>query len=123
MGKKSKSKRKLRADVITRKSRRRKHGKKMRTQAERIEAGDRGPIGWAEAKRRRWAVRTLMRKQGGLCALCGEQMNLVAGDDQEATLDHIVPVSNGGLDVITNLQLAHRSCNEARGNQPITSQA
>lgn len=114
MGKK-KSKRQ-RVDVIRTRRKRRK-GARMRTQAERLDAGDHSSMGWAEAKKRRWAVRTLMRKQGGLCALCdGEPLCLKAGDPLEATLDHIIPRAAGGLDVITNLQLAHRSCNEKKGS-------
>lgn len=90
--------------------------KRVRTKAERLDASDGAPLGWAEAKRRRWAKRTLMTKQAGICALCGEQMRLAAGAPDEATFDHIVPVSRGGTDKITNLQLACRRCNEARGN-------
>lgn len=90
---------------------------RMRTKAERLAQGDRGPLGWAEAKEKRWARRTLMRKQVGLCALCGVQMCLLAGDPTCATLDHVVPRSRGGTDAITNLQLACSRCNQAKGDE------
>lgn len=96
-------------------STKRRRPRRMRTKAERIEAGDLGPLTWLEARRARWARRTLMRKQAGLCALCEAQMCLIAGDPREATLDHIRPVARGGTDTITNLQLACRACNEAKG--------
>jgi 5-methylcytosine-specific restriction endonuclease McrA len=38
-------------------------------------------------------------------------------DPRRATLDHIVPLEQGGSDHITNLRLAHRSCNIKRGNE------
>ena len=33
----------------------------------------------------------------------------------DVTLDHIVPQCEGGSDNITNLQAAHKACNEAKG--------
>jgi 5-methylcytosine-specific restriction endonuclease McrA len=90
---------------------------RIRSKAERRADADSagGVIGWAEAKRKRWARRTLMQKQRGLCGLCGEQMSLELHAAREATLDHIRPVARGGTDTITNLQLACRECNEAKG--------
>lgn len=35
---------------------------------------------------------------------------------RRATFDHIQPRSRGGLDVLSNLQLAHADCNKRKGN-------
>ena len=62
-----------------------------------------------------WIRRTLMQKQGGACAICGEQMSRGDGPRQ-MTIDHVMPVSKGGTSVITNLQLACSACNSAKGD-------
>ncbi len=46
------------------------------------------------------------------CALCGTPIPTL----DEATQDHIIPVSQGGPDALANVQLAHRVCNEIKGN-------
>jgi len=34
-----------------------------------------------------------------------------------ATIDHIIPLSKGGLHMMSNCQLAHRRCNSYKGNE------
>ena len=64
-------------------------------------------------RERRWNKKMLIRRDGTLCAICGEPM--LTMDD--ITIDHRVPLSRGGLDVLDNLRLAHVKCNEERGNR------
>lgn len=64
-----------------------------------------------EYRQRLWQRRTLVSRDGTLCALCGEQM-----PSNDMTVDHIVPLSKGGADTITNMQLAHSRCNMAKGS-------
>lgn len=47
-----------------------------------------------------------------VCGLCGGPIASL----EEATQDHVIPVSQGGPDALANVQLAHRSCNELKGN-------
>lgn len=35
---------------------------------------------------------------------------------KEATIDHIIPLSKGGKDEITNMQLAHYDCNQLKAD-------
>jgi 5-methylcytosine-specific restriction endonuclease McrA len=56
----------------------------------------------------------LLELHGPFCWLCNEE---IASD--ELTLDHIVPHSRGGRNAIANVRLAHRSCNQVRGNGPV----
>jgi len=37
----------------------------------------------------------------------------------DVTLDHIDPLSKGGLDCLENLRLDHRLCNMKRGCTPV----
>ena len=51
------------------------------------------------------------------CQLCGDpvDMGLRAPDRMSATIDHVVPLSVGGNDTRSNVQLAHWSCNSRKG--------
>lgn len=78
--------------------------------------------GGTRAKRRGIKITRLMARDGEYCQLCGDPLDRHIDDDMDPlfiTFDHIVPASKGGTDDIRNLQLAHKSCNEARGNMHV----
>jgi len=52
-------------------------------------------------------------RDGGVCQLCREPVRF----GQLWTADHIKPSSHGGTGLLSNLRLAHKRCNEARGNR------
>lgn len=56
-----------------------------------------------------------------ICKLCGKKVNkdLPSSDPMGATLDHIIPLSKGGLHIRENVQLAHRTCNSLKGDRSI----
>lgn len=60
--------------------------------------------------RKRFLIK--VRNEPLVCRLCGSPIPSA----EEATQDHIIPVSQGGPDTLSNVQLAHRICNEAKGN-------
>lgn len=47
----------------------------------------------------------------GICALCGEYVEL-----KQASRDHIIPRSAGGGNGRDNIQLAHKYCNNLKGD-------
>jgi len=49
------------------------------------------------------------------CAQCGSQENL--------TIDHVVPMSQGGTDEVENLQFLCRSCNSRKSDKAHTFDA
>jgi 5-methylcytosine-specific restriction endonuclease McrA len=65
----------------------------------------------------------LRDRDGDKCGLCSKVMrfDVTTGprgeSDQGATVDHILPRSLGGDHDPANLQLAHWSCNRAKGNR------
>ncbi len=73
-------------------------------------------LGRAHAQHRLEAMRQLVRKHAGLCALCQEPVNFKQGTSKYATIDHIQPLSKGGLDAPSNWQLACHECNQKKGN-------
>lgn len=68
-------------------------------------------------------VEHLRERDGDRCALCRKVMRFGVttgprgGDDLGATIDHVLPRSLGGEDDLSNLQLAHWSCNRAKSNR------
>lgn len=59
-----------------------------------------------------FAVRKQLYDAGSMCAICKNQIH--SFDD--SAVDHIHPYSKGGKTVLTNAQLAHRSCNARKNN-------
>lgn len=53
------------------------------------------------------------------CQLCGQRVDLsLSGlDPHGPTIDHIVPLSQDGADAPHNVQLAHRICNNRKGDR------
>ena len=65
----------------------------------------------------------LYRRDNGVCWICGGQCNLndyiiregtIICGDYYPSVDHIVPVCQGGADAWDNVRLAHRKCNSDR---------
>jgi len=49
----------------------------------------------------------------GLCHICGDEVDLSLPRNSRMgpTLDHVIPISKGGLDLLDNVRLAHWICN------------
>jgi len=63
--------------------------------------------------RESWArVRNLVKKRdNAICQYCGKDV-----PDGEA--DHVLPLSQGGTDAMTNLAWACKACNRSKGSKP-----
>lgn len=66
-------------------------------------------------------IAKLATRDGGRCWLCGGKFNwrqraFAKLDDNAITFDHVIPKSQGGAKTFENLRLAHRGCNNKRGN-------
>lgn len=55
----------------------------------------------------------VFERDGWICYLCGEPVDktLTGRDPMAPSIDHIIPLSRGGLDCYDNVALAHYSCN------------
>jgi 5-methylcytosine-specific restriction endonuclease McrA len=68
------------------------------------------------AARKRRKRRTLLLRDGASCVYCGRQLG--TGEPfSRLTFDHVVPVSRGGGNALTNLVLACKPCNRAKADQ------
>lgn len=69
----------------------------------------------ASQKRVRRLLPHLIARNGNLCALCG--VSLPSSITPDTHVDHIVPRSKGGGDVVSNLQAVHAACNLRKGRK------
>lgn len=54
-------------------------------------------------------VAAIYDRDGWLCGICGHPVKR-----GQESLDHVIPLSRGGMHESTNVQIAHRSCNSAK---------
>ena len=61
-------------------------------------------------------LKTTYRNYGGVCAICGLPVPKTTESENQwaATVDHIIPLSQGGMHSKSNCQLAHRLCNSIK---------
>ena len=72
----------------------------------------------ANRQRKSWhkAAKAQMFAKSNKCHWCGAEMSLHPLDKNFATIEHIIPLSRGGLDNRNNMTLACITCNQKRGN-------
>ena len=51
-------------------------------------------------------------EQRGICGICGKSVTFF-----DFTLDHIIPLSKGGLEHRSNIQIAHKTCNRQKDDR------
>jgi CRISPR-associated endonuclease Csn1 len=101
MGKKAKM------DLAKFQSDREKARKEAREQAAEAGAGEKSaPLKYELAK-----------AQGFRCLYCKDESSFAMSKLDEYEIDHIVPRSKGGPDAMVNYVLAHKKCNEAKGER------
>jgi 5-methylcytosine-specific restriction endonuclease McrA len=62
---------------------------------------------------RRLLYATLRLKHAGIvpCFVCGEHVEV-----KDATLEHVMPLSKGGKDTMSNYAISHSQCNNEKGD-------
>lgn len=71
----------------------------------------------ANSFRRQQTKAYLAERDGDRCHLCHKPIDLELAypHSRSASIDHLVPVADGGSNDATNLALAHLACNIRRG--------
>ena len=64
-----------------------------------------------------YTLHELAERDGRRCHICGCKVDMRRSGmhDRGPTVDHLVPISDGGKDELANVALAHRGCNVRRG--------
>ena len=59
----------------------------------------------------------ITQRDGHRCQLCRRKVNMAIQhpDPKSPSIDHVIPVTEGGDDVRANVQLAHLGCNSSKG--------
>lgn len=80
-----------------------------------------GKVKWRASKKKKVnrkrgpvVVQTIAKRDGEECWFCGHPL-----EQTEATIEHLLNVSNGGNNHINNLVIAHESCNQQARNMSI----
>jgi 5-methylcytosine-specific restriction endonuclease McrA len=68
----------------------------------------------------RYSDLAVFERDRWICGICQTLVDPTLGRHHRLgpTIDHIVPISAGGVDGPDNVQLAHRSCNSSKGPRP-----
>lgn len=68
--------------------------------------------------------RKIWERDGRKCQICGAETRFFDSGydtpfntDKAGSVDHIIPVSHGGTNEMSNLRWACKSCNSSRGNR------
>ena len=69
--------------------------------------GKRKRIGRTQRKNRYKILVTVLLRDGLECGFCGRAL---PKDPREIHLDHVLPLSKGGLDIFENIQATHAEC-------------
>ncbi len=73
-------------------------------------AGSLAPVAVKGRRRDKATVDALLVRDGDGCLFCGKPL------DGDITVEHLVAISHGGPNHISNLFLAHAACNQAAGH-------
>jgi 5-methylcytosine-specific restriction endonuclease McrA len=70
------------------------------------------------AEQRPFSEAAVYERDHWTCHICLEPIDPAATDHRyRGTLDHLIPVSEGGADVAWNVRPAHQTCNTRRGTR------
>lgn len=61
----------------------------------------------------RWNRKHLVNKYGNICHICKKPIE----DMKDVTVDHVIPLSKGGMDTLDNMRPAHETCNQEKADE------
>ena len=62
-----------------------------------------------------FTLRDVIDRDGWRCGICGKKVRPESKGRDRPSLDHVIPISEGGPHTLANAQLAHLGCNARKG--------
>ena len=56
---------------------------------------------------------SLLKRDGNTCFYCGKELK------EDISLEHLIPLSAGGKNILGNMVLAHKQCNHEQGSKTL----
>ena len=57
--------------------------------------------------------KAILKRDGDCCFYCMEKLN------DDITLEHLIPITQGGKNILSNMVLCHEKCNQLMGDKPL----
>lgn len=65
----------------------------------------------------KWVTVALFHRESGCCSICKTNLTGIFSTEEKMHIDHIIPISKGGTNDPTNLQILCEGCNLKKGNR------
>ena len=69
----------------------------------------------------KWVMRAVTHRDRGLCVSCHKDLTGIISIGEIGNFDHIIPLANGGINDITNIQLLCENCNKTKHSKRIST--
>jgi HNH endonuclease len=69
----------------------------------------------------RWVQRAVFYRDQGRCVACGTDLSGLLSAWSEENYDHVIPLSAGGINDVTNIQMLCGRCNRRKGSRRIVT--
>ena len=70
-------------------------------------------VRWFNHRFKMFTRRDLIVRDGGQCYLCKKGLEV---NSRDMTIDHVVPISRGGLSTLINMRICCNECNNKKGD-------
>jgi len=64
-----------------------------------------------------WVCRAVYFRDRGICVVCNTDLSGLLSIQNNKHFDHIIPLANGGINDVTNIQLLCQACNLKKGQK------
>lgn len=68
-----------------------------------------------------WVRKAVFFRDRGMCTCCNKDLSGLITVKTLKHFDHIIPLANGGINDVTNIQLLCEACNLIKGRKPLTT--
>lgn len=67
----------------------------------------------------KWVMRAVTHRDRGMCVSCHKDLTGLISVGEVENFDHIIPLNNGGINDVTNIQLLCETCNKTKQSKNV----